>query len=230
MLYFIHFLTTIYFITGNLLILMFLKIMNDKQNYYEITPLNEVDIYHKINVSYNTINIFIHICNNHMDMELIEITIPNDYTITNVIEYVETFYIGIFDSINSINIEEGLQFEEQVTIKNQCIIDIQINNNITEDRFLIEGNIFTQVFNIKNIKELIKDKINKCTDKEMYQSLKTSNIYQLNTCDICKNTFENKDLIRRLKCKHFFHIQCIDNWLINYNTNCPICKQNILPS
>ena len=44
-------------------------------------------------------------------------------------------------------------------------------------------------------------------------------------CVICYeliNNYENKIL----KCNHFFHKKCIDEWC-KYNRNCPLCRSNI---
>ena len=46
-------------------------------------------------------------------------------------------------------------------------------------------------------------------------------------CLICLGWIEDKEEIRNLKCKHFFHRHCIDNWL-SKNKTCPICKGNVL--
>ncbi|XP_031478831.1 E3 ubiquitin-protein ligase ATL59-like [Nymphaea colorata] len=46
-------------------------------------------------------------------------------------------------------------------------------------------------------------------------------------CAVCLARFEDSDLLHLLpKCKHSFHVQCIDKWLENHSS-CPICRQNI---
>jgi hypothetical protein len=44
-------------------------------------------------------------------------------------------------------------------------------------------------------------------------------------CAICMMDFEDQIEIRKLPCKHFYHPQCIDIWLVN-NSSCPVCKQD----
>ena len=53
-----------------------------------------------------------------------------------------------------------------------------------------------------------------------------SNINQ-KECVICMESFKENEKIRKLKCSHIFHLNCIDGWFEN-NKNCPICKKDIL--
>ncbi|XP_073811146.1 ring finger protein goliath [Musca autumnalis] len=46
-------------------------------------------------------------------------------------------------------------------------------------------------------------------------------------CAICIEAYKASDLIRVLPCKHEFHKNCIDPWLIEHRT-CPMCKLDVL--
>lgn len=46
-------------------------------------------------------------------------------------------------------------------------------------------------------------------------------------CAVCIDTLEAGDEIRELQCKHCFHVDCIDPWLLNKQT-CPLCKDDVL--
>jgi hypothetical protein len=48
------------------------------------------------------------------------------------------------------------------------------------------------------------------------------NDYRL--CPICLIEHEDEDVVRILKCKHFFHKSCIDEWLNKHSYKCPICR------
>lgn len=46
-------------------------------------------------------------------------------------------------------------------------------------------------------------------------------------CAICIEIYKVTDLIRMLPCRHEFHKNCIDPWLLEHRT-CPMCKMDIL--
>ncbi|ORX89167.1 hypothetical protein K493DRAFT_234427, partial [Basidiobolus meristosporus CBS 931.73] len=48
-------------------------------------------------------------------------------------------------------------------------------------------------------------------------------------CTICLDEYSDGELIRRLHCKHHFHQQCLDEWLL-INRYCPLCKANACPT
>ncbi|XP_057519996.1 RING-H2 finger protein ATL16-like [Amaranthus tricolor] len=46
-------------------------------------------------------------------------------------------------------------------------------------------------------------------------------------CSVCLSPFEEKEMLRVLpRCKHTFHLDCIDVWLLN-NASCPLCRSSI---
>jgi len=48
------------------------------------------------------------------------------------------------------------------------------------------------------------------------------------TCPICIVDFEEGDDVRLLPCegKHKFHQECVDPWLLELSSSCPICRQD----
>lgn len=50
------------------------------------------------------------------------------------------------------------------------------------------------------------------------------------TCPICLDDFEpNITKVRELPCRHIFHPDCIDTFLLRNSSLCPMCKQTVLP-
>ncbi|XP_008827110.1 E3 ubiquitin-protein ligase RNF133 [Nannospalax galili] len=47
------------------------------------------------------------------------------------------------------------------------------------------------------------------------------------SCIICFEPYKPNDTVRILTCKHFFHKNCIDPWILAHGT-CPMCKCDIL--
>ena len=43
-------------------------------------------------------------------------------------------------------------------------------------------------------------------------------------CSICLETYQARDKIVQLTCNHIFHNDCIREWLLNKNNNCPMCR------
>ncbi|CAN4113100.1 unnamed protein product [Withania somnifera] len=48
-------------------------------------------------------------------------------------------------------------------------------------------------------------------------------------CAVCLNKFESSEILRLLpKCKHAFHVECVDTWLDAHST-CPLCRYQVDP-
>ncbi|KAL9668850.1 hypothetical protein QQ045_006390 [Rhodiola kirilowii] len=48
-------------------------------------------------------------------------------------------------------------------------------------------------------------------------------------CSVCLSAVCAKDMVRLLpNCKHLFHLECIDKWLVSHTT-CPICRTTVEP-
>ena len=79
-----------------------------------------------------------------------------------------------------------------------------------------------------NYQEYKKIKRNKPYKKIIYNTnndFTTENEDDVN-CSICLDNFEIGSMICELKCKHYYHKECIDEWL-NENNTCPNCRNNV---
>jgi hypothetical protein len=45
-------------------------------------------------------------------------------------------------------------------------------------------------------------------------------------CSICLDSFSEGDRVQQLLCKHYYHKDCIGQWLQNHR-NCPMCKRDL---
>lgn len=56
---------------------------------------------------------------------------------------------------------------------------------------------------------------------------KSDGVVEGTDCSVCLSEFEEEESLRLLpKCKHAFHLSCIDTWLRSH-TNCPLCRAPI---
>ncbi|EEP81743.1 predicted protein [Uncinocarpus reesii 1704] len=64
---------------------------------------------------------------------------------------------------------------------------------------------------------------------QTYERLKS--IFSQTTCPICLDDFlPGQSVIRELPCQHFFHPECIDAFLLQNSSLCPVCKKTVFPS
>ncbi|KAJ1990519.1 hypothetical protein H4R33_001697 [Dimargaris cristalligena] len=47
------------------------------------------------------------------------------------------------------------------------------------------------------------------------------------TCSVCIDDIEKGQKIRQLPCFHIFHVECIDQWLLEKSSACPLCKFDV---
>ncbi|XP_020220554.1 E3 ubiquitin-protein ligase RHA2B [Cajanus cajan] len=48
-------------------------------------------------------------------------------------------------------------------------------------------------------------------------------------CRVCLSQFQEGEKLRKLKCQHTFHRDCLDTWLQQYKATCPLCRKQVLP-
>lgn len=79
--------------------------------------------------------------------------------------------------------------------------------------------------------ESMEDRLNRYTTLHFpgnNNGLSSDNITDI--CSVCRNELIPTQLIRELRCKHIFHPECIDNWIVSrgiLTPTCPICREEI---
>jgi hypothetical protein len=78
-------------------------------------------------------------------------------------------------------------------------------------------------------KEIIKSPsqyISKFINKDSPKFVNTRMIGQI--CPICVECFMPKETYHLLSCNHYFHSNCIEEWLMNDldELSCPLCRQS----
>ncbi|CAL8137675.1 unnamed protein product [Orchesella dallaii] len=48
------------------------------------------------------------------------------------------------------------------------------------------------------------------------------------SCVICWELYTAGDMLRTLPCRHEFHKECVDPWLLEHQPTCPLCRMGIL--
>ena len=76
---------------------------------------------------------------------------------------------------------------------------------------------------VKNV--ATEDILEKNTNIIKYSELSSTDI----CCSICLEGYEESSIIRKLKCAHLFHKDCIDPWLLKESYKCPVCRNDTLP-
>ncbi|WEW58320.1 hypothetical protein PRK78_003788 [Emydomyces testavorans] len=62
----------------------------------------------------------------------------------------------------------------------------------------------------------------------IYERLKSS--FSQTTCPICLDDYiSGESVVRELPCQHVFHPECIDSFLLQNSSLCPVCKTSVFP-
>ena len=107
----------------------------------------------------------------------------------------------------------------------------RIVNYLNDNVLTILTNFNNQISAIKNLSHI---KLLSIEQLEAVAPLKCAglknntndDLYVEETCSICLNDFSIKELHRSLPCRHTFHVDCCDTWVLKHNA-CPICRDII---
>ncbi|KAI3456930.1 hypothetical protein Pfo_013593 [Paulownia fortunei] len=84
----------------------------------------------------------------------------------------------------------------------------------------------SDIFEVYTIRGLSQDTIQELPSFE-FNSSETAVPCSDNSCAICLQDLKDRESTRLLpSCRHFFHLDCIDEWLTRQGT-CPICRKDV---
>lgn len=80
---------------------------------------------------------------------------------------------------------------------------------------------FLEYLNFEDVKVTLTDE----QIKELPVVIVTNNNIFNDICSICLEKYNCDDKLIELKCKHYYHYDCIYPWLFKESTKCPSCRQ-----
>ncbi|KAG2288824.1 hypothetical protein Bca52824_048428 [Brassica carinata] len=108
-----------------------------------------------------------------------------------------------------------------------CHIDLRprTNDGIRQDRRIIQGIFVNRSTNSSDRFSGLDKTVIESLPLFRFSALKGSK--QGLDCSVCLSKFESVEILRLLpKCRHAFHIGCIDQWLEQHAT-CPLCRDRV---
>lgn len=104
------------------------------------------------------------------------------------------------------------------------------NNNFTITFYTNDQQNFQDPLVQEDVKNIAtEDILNKNTTVDLYKNIHIDLRKKHTTCSICIDDFNEESNIRIIKCKHIFHKDCIDPWLLKESYKCPVCRDDTLP-
>ena len=107
------------------------------------------------------------------------------------------------------------------------------NQNISSDQFLNVINMFNIIMSHTegtNYNPSEYEDVVVTLDEQDYNKLESIKYSDLKNkdkekkCSICLVDFEDDDMLLKLPCYHYFHRQCVEEWLKEYDYKCPVCR------
>jgi hypothetical protein len=96
-----------------------------------------------------------------------------------------------------------------------------LEEKIQDYKYCIEC---TTLWDIKHIERIIDDEndLDICDNCVFKKHINEKTLKEIEKCSICLKTIYENDF-RKTLCKHYFHKECIETWLIKKNS-CPLCR------
>lgn len=131
------------------------------------------------------------------------------------------YTMGVYLSMVKEDIEEDMNIIRQLF--NEVNVMRHIYDNVFNDNVFIDIIIIQNHENLENVKNIvIQEELDKIQISE-FSDIKTDE----KQCSICLDDFEPSSKIRLINCKHLFHSECLDTWLLQHDYKCPHCREKV---
>jgi hypothetical protein len=101
------------------------------------------------------------------------------------------------------------------------IFETRSNTNSASVSAFISNLLNRQMNDVKIV--CSKDDVEKMSVQK-YVDLKNCAIHKSDQCNICLEYYADDDDILLLECDHYYHQNCIKQWLLESSNKCPICR------
>lgn len=121
----------------------------------------------------------------------------------------------------------GEKLRSWLPIMNSFVTAIQNNQNfdINYHGVNLVHNGPQSTLNAKSLEELCPLR---CPSLENNKRESSTEYTVPENCSVCCEVYSEKQLTRTLPCNHSFHAYCIDPWLLQSSSVCPICRKDVL--
>ncbi|KAH8556265.1 hypothetical protein BGW37DRAFT_471736 [Umbelopsis sp. PMI_123] len=135
--------------------------------------------------------------------------------------------------------QDTVRIMQLMNIIQQILSRAEGNNTEPMELFPIAGNMDDYVFSQNRLDDIITQLLDQATNRnapppaseEIIAKLKSRKTTSQDTvdnqdCSVCKEEFSVSEDVLILPCEHFFHRDCIKQWLL-VNGTCPICRYSL---
>lgn len=155
----------------------------------------------------------------------------NNSDINNDNEHYQVDYMNLTIPIdlNNTNIGQSLNNAINLNAENSNFVFSFLPNNNLINNTNIVNQILSNMTNIVNNTNNTQEDVNITMDKDDIDNLEILKYSsdKNTSCSICLMDVEKDDEIFKIKCDHFFHKDCLEKWLSDYNYLCPICRTEL---
>lgn len=110
-------------------------------------------------------------------------------------------------------------------------ININLNDNFIKN--FLYGIIESFIQKGETLIPVAKSEFDKLPEIPFNELHKHTTLEISDFCAICTDVIQGEEKspvnVKFLPCQHYFHINCIGPWLLNYHNKCPTCRATVLP-